>query len=253
MTPESSVRWLTDSLAAAFPLRLFRDEVDSRPARKPVLRRAESEELKRLVYPPGDRIPAPGSTRRWEGEIRLNAAGFGGQGVLYLGETIAAAGMRSGDHVSWLPSYGPEMRGGTAHCHVIVSSDCVGSPIVERATHLVAMNAPSLARFESEVAEGGMILFDSSLIESQPTRSDVSILAVPATKTADGLGSARVANMVLLGALIALTGHPTPDTVIDVIAGEGGKPELLALNRQALAVGVELALAAADETTPWAV
>jgi Pyruvate/2-oxoacid:ferredoxin oxidoreductase gamma subunit len=207
-----------------------------------------------LVRPPATN-PAPGvgSKTGWHGQIRLKAAGFGGQGVLYLGETLAAAGMRSGDYVSWLPSYGPEMRGGTAHCHVTISSGPIGSPIVERPTHLVAMNAPSLARFESEVASGGTILFDSSLIETGPVRTDVDILPVPATQTANALGSARVANMVLLGALLALTGHPTPKTVIEVMDDGTGKAELLALNRQALAAGRELAFSVADEATPWAV
>jgi 2-oxoisovalerate ferredoxin oxidoreductase beta subunit len=251
MSPESSVEWLMKSLTETFPLRVFRDEVDSRPARRPGLRPAEPREIAALVHP----AAAERSARQapsWEGEIRLKAAGFGGQGVLYLGEKLAAAGMEAGDEVSWLPSYGPEMRGGTAHCHVILSSKPIGSPLVEQATHLVAMNAPSLARFESEVAIGGTILFDSSLIESEPARSDVVSIPVPATKIADGLGSAKVANMVLLGALLVTTDHPTPETVEKVLAGHG-KPELAALNRKALAAGAELAMAAAAYDTPWAV
>ena len=114
---------------------------------------------------------------------------------------------------------------------------------------IIANTYPLIA----SAAAGGTVVYDCSLIETPPVRSDVTMLAVPATKTADTLGSVRAANMVLLGALLALTGHPTPETVHAVLAAGGGKPELLALNRQALAAGAELALGAPDESTPWAV
>jgi Pyruvate/2-oxoacid:ferredoxin oxidoreductase gamma subunit len=151
--------------------------------------------------------------------------------------------MREGYQVSWLPSYGPEMRGGTAHCNVILSPTPIGSPLVERATHLVAMNRPSLERFLFEVVRGGEVLYDSSLIDTSPSRKDVTAVPVPATQVADRLGSARVANMVMLGALMARTNHPGLQTVIDLLTEGGGKRELVDLNQKAVKSGAELASA----------
>ncbi len=187
---------------------------------------------------------APGTAaapaERGTSEVRLKIAGFGGQGILYLGEVLATAGMREGYHVSWLPSYGPEMRGGTAHCHVTVSPKMVGSPIVEHATHLIAMNRPSLEKFTRDVNPGGMVIYDSSLIDVEPPRDDVVAVPVAATKAADEIGAARVANIVMLGAFVARMGYPALETVVNAVAEAGGRAELIALNKKALAAGYEL-------------
>jgi len=252
MTPEESVRWMMEAMTPVFPLGVFRDEIGGRLPRHPAPVTISADRVRAAVHPtegghagaaPAPATPHPGCGHpgHLETEIRLKAAGFGGQGILYLGETLAIAGMREGDQVSWLPSYGPEMRGGTAHCNVILSSQPIGSPLVERATHLVAMNRPSLDRFLPEVASGGAILYDSSLIETAPSRKDAIAIPVPATKVADRLGSARVANMVMLGALLARTSHPRLQTVIDLLAEAGGKPELAQLNQKAVTAGIELA------------
>ncbi len=188
---------------------------------------------------------APGSERATS-EVRLKIAGFGGQGILYLGEVLATAGMREGYQVSWLPSYGPEMRGGTAHCHVTLSPKMVGSPLVEHATHLIAMNRPSLEKFTKDVNPGGMIIYDTSLIDIEPPRDDVVAVPIPATKTADDIGATRVANIVMLGAFVTLIGYPAIDTVRAALSEAGGRAELIALNKKALLAGHELGKAATE-------
>ena len=133
-------------------------------------------------------------------------AGFGGQGILSAGRLLAYAGMLENKNVSWLPSYGPEMRGGTANCHVIISDDMVGSPILNRATTLIVMNGPSLEKFESLVEPEGLIITDSSLVEKGPSRTDVEVFQIPATQIASDMGNLTYANIILLGKLLQKTG-----------------------------------------------
>lgn len=133
-------------------------------------------------------------------------AGFGGQGILSAGRLLAYAGMLENKSVSWLPSYGPEMRGGTANCHVIISDEPVGSPILNSATALIVMNGPSLEKFESYVVKGGLIITDSSLTEKGPKRNDVDVFEIPATQIASDMGNLTYANIILLGKLIGKTG-----------------------------------------------
>jgi 2-oxoglutarate ferredoxin oxidoreductase subunit gamma len=130
-------------------------------------------------------------------------AGFGGQGVMVMGQLLTYAGMLEGAHVSWIPSYGPEMRGGTANCSVIISQEPIGSPIVTEATAVVAMNLPSFEKFESSLSSGGILVLNSSLIDRQSKRDDIKTYNVPANEIANSLGDARMANMVALGALNA--------------------------------------------------
>lgn len=133
-------------------------------------------------------------------------AGFGGQGIMFIGQLLAYAGMMEGRKVSWLPSYGPEMRGGTANCCVVISDEEVCSPVVTEPTSLVVMNQPSLDRFEPAVRPGGLLVLNSSLIGRAPRRTDLRVMEVPANRIAGDLGSDRVANMVVLGALVKCTG-----------------------------------------------
>ena len=124
--------------------------------------------------------------------LQMIFAGFGGQGVLLMGQLIAYAGMVMGKEVSWMPSYGPEMRGGSANCAVVISDRPVGSPKVEDATAVIAMNRPSMEQFEKNVVPGGGLLYNSSLIEVKPTRDDIRVVAVPCNDIAQELGNARV-------------------------------------------------------------
>ena len=133
-------------------------------------------------------------------------AGFGGQGIQSAGMLLAYAGMLENKNVSFLPSYGPEMRGGTSNCHVIISDEPVGSPILNSATTLIVMNSPSLDKFENSVVPGGMIITDSSLVNRSPHRSDVEVYEIPASKMASEMGNLTYANIIVLGKLIAKTG-----------------------------------------------
>lgn len=133
-------------------------------------------------------------------------AGFGGQGILSAGRLLAYAGMLENKNVSWLPSYGPEMRGGTANCHVIISDEPVGSPILNSATSLIVMNGPSLDKFENIVVKGGIIITDSFLVNKKTTRTDVEVHEIPATQIASDMGNLTYANIIILGKLLAKTG-----------------------------------------------
>ena len=132
-------------------------------------------------------------------------AGFGGQGILFAGKFLAYSGLLEGKQISWLPSYGPEMRGGTANCSVIISDDPVGSPIVAKPDVLVVMNLPSLDKYESAVVPGGKIFVDSTLIERKVKRDDVDVYYIPATQMAKDMNAATLANMIITGKLIKET------------------------------------------------
>lgn len=129
-------------------------------------------------------------------------SGFGGQGVLFAGQLMAYAALEEGKHVSWIPSYGPEMRGGTAHCVVIVSDEEIGSPIVRNPSAAVVMNLPSLERYEPLVKPGGVLIVNASLVDRGPQRRDIDSVMLPAIEIAEELGDRRLANLVMLGALL---------------------------------------------------
>ena len=149
--------------------------------------------------------------------LELIIAGFGGQGILSCGRLLAYAGMLEDKQVSWLPSYGPEMRGGTANCCVVVSDEPVGSPILNTCDVLIAMNGPSLEKFEGNVVSGGLIIVDSSLVKNKMTRNDVSVFEVPATRLASDRGNLTFANIYLLGKLIKETGIVELETIEEAL------------------------------------
>jgi 2-oxoglutarate ferredoxin oxidoreductase subunit gamma len=170
-------------------------------------------------------------------------AGFGGQGVMSMGQLLTYAGMLEGKNVSWLPSYGPEMRGGTANCNVIISDDEVGSPIVTKASAVIALNRPSLDKFEEAVVPGGLLLINSSLVDRKAERDDVEVVYVPANEIADELGNSRIANSVVLGAYLAKVGEGiSPKSIIEALKKVLGlsKQDLIPLNEEALKRGAEL-------------
>jgi 2-oxoglutarate ferredoxin oxidoreductase subunit gamma len=141
-------------------------------------------------------------------------AGFGGQGVMAMGKILVEAAMEEGKNVSWLPSYGPEMRGGTANCSVIVSDEPIGAPIVTEATAAIVMNRPSLDKFENDVIPGGALLINSSLIDKKATRNDIKVYYIPANDIANELGTDKVANIVMLGAYLKVSGAASVDSNI---------------------------------------
>lgn len=135
-------------------------------------------------------------------QTEIIIAGFGGQGVLFAGQLLAYTGMDQGLEVTWFPSYGPEMRGGTANCTVIIADEEIGAPVVAHPTACIAMNLPSLLKYESEVKPGGVLVVDSSMTDRAVQRTDITTVALPASKLAEQLGHKRMSNMIMLGALI---------------------------------------------------
>ncbi len=167
---------------------------------------------------------------------KLIIAGFGGQGVLLIGQMIAYAGMIEGKEVTWMPAYGPEMRGGTANCTVIVSDKEISSPIVTEATAIVAMNTPSLHKFEPLVKPGEKLFINSSLITDKASRQDVEVFYVDANEIAVELKNDKVSNMVVLGAIVQKTGVVQMESIEKVMEKlfTGNKAKLLPLNKKAL-------------------
>ena len=166
-------------------------------------------------------------------------AGFGGQGVLLMGQLLAAAGMKEGKNTSWIPSYGPEMRGGTANCSVMLSEEEIDSPLVTRPTSLIVMNRPSLEKFEDAVVPGGSIFVNSSMIDIKVNRTDVNAYYVPCTEIATELGNPKVSNMIMLGAYIGKSHCVDIETVLEALLEKLGerKAKLIPLNREALKRG----------------
>jgi 2-oxoisovalerate ferredoxin oxidoreductase beta subunit len=258
MTPTEACDWLRDHLVPRFPLGVIKDEsatrdgwtrrrhevaLDDVPALLGLRQGAREEPVRRREMcdvPPQHRNP------------RIRIAGFGGQGVLFLGKLLAEVGMAEGFHVSWLPSYGPEMRGGTANCHVNISTEPVGSPLVSHPTVLIAFNRPSLEKFVAEVATGGLVIYDSSIVDAPPRRDDVEVVPVPIARLAADIGSSRVANMVALGAFVGITGLLGREGVVAALEGMPKYTALLPANLRAFDTGAE-AVGGGPVETPWGV
>ncbi|HLK68055.1 MAG TPA: 2-oxoacid:acceptor oxidoreductase family protein [Bryobacteraceae bacterium] len=206
MNPLEAQTFVREEMAAIFGVANYRDRtkeatVKPEPAAPPSL-----EDLPRLLglsNGASDAAFAPVPPR--ELDLRIKVAGFGGQGVLMLGEVLAEAGLESGYEVSWLPSYGPEMRSGTSNCHVRLSNHTIDSPLVSRPNVLLALNEPSLRKFLPSVEAGGVVLYNGSEIPQDCSRPDVRVMAKPFTQLADEMGSAKVGNVLMLGALLEAT------------------------------------------------
>ena len=169
-------------------------------------------------------------------------SGFGGQGALFAGQLLAYAALDSGLEVTWIPSYGPEMRGGTANCTVVIADEPIGSPLARHPRTVVALNLPSFEKYESLVKPGGLLVYNESLIPARPSREDIRYIAIPANDIADELGNVRMANVVLLGAYFAATGTMPLETVeaaLDAHLGERQR-KYLGANKAALRRGAAL-------------
>jgi 2-oxoisovalerate ferredoxin oxidoreductase beta subunit len=242
LDPVNCMKWIKDNMLPYFPLKVFKDETKTRQPKTAAptssfapeqvrevlgITTAHAEETARIETPENYRNP------------RLKIAGFGGQGILLLGEILAEAGMEYGYNVSWLPSYGPEMRGGTANCHVMISERKIGAPVVLQSDVLIAMNKPSLYHFEPDVRPNGVIIYNTSLIDTPPTRKDVEVVGLPATEMADKLGNTRVANMVTAGAYVAYTRILPLEALLNVLPAAIKKTSLIPLNEQAIQEGAK--------------
>jgi 2-oxoisovalerate ferredoxin oxidoreductase beta subunit len=233
MEPTAARRWVGETLTKQFPLGVFRD-------RKPEFTSVEvpQKSVAELLDITGERATEDGrhARRRHTSAKTIKIAGFGGQGVLLLGQLIAEMGMREQMEVSWLPSYGPEMRSGSAHCHVTLSHQRIGAPLVSQPEVLVAMNEPSLRKFGPTVKPGGVLLYNARSLPEGLSFEGITVACVPATEIADQIGSAKVANVVMMGALLEATDCLPFTTALDVLSGVKN-PKLAAMNQQALQAG----------------
>jgi 2-oxoglutarate ferredoxin oxidoreductase subunit gamma len=176
-------------------------------------------------------------------QTEIIISGFGGQGALFAGQILAYTAMDEGRHVTWIPSYGPEMRGGTANCTVIISDDDIGSPLVHYPTAAIAMNLPSLDKYEPLIAPGGVLIVNSSLTNRAANRRDIRVISFPANAIAEELGNTRLANLIMAGAVLSATRVLTIESVEKAL--EVHLPQrhqkLLEANRQALRRGAAVA------------
>ncbi len=168
-------------------------------------------------------------------------SGFGGQGILFTGKFLAYKGLLEGKNVSWLPSYGPEMRGGTASCSVIISDEEVGSPIISCPDVLIAMNLPSFEKFVPTVRPGGIVIADSSLIETKTERTDIDVHYIPSTALASDMGRQSLANMIILGKLLAVMDDFNTEEIKTVLSKviPPKKADMLEINMKAMTIGAE--------------
>jgi len=167
-------------------------------------------------------------------------AGFGGQGLMFIGKLLAYSAMRAGKHVTWIPSYGPEMRGGTANCTVVISDEEVGSPVITSPQALIVMNNPSLEAFEPRLQPQGILFLNSSLVTRQVTRKDIEVISIPADDIAAEVGEKRAANMVILGAYVARTKVVSKGSIMEGLKEFfGKKTQFLDVNVKAFEKGME--------------
>ena len=245
MDAVESQNWIRDSMVPVFPLGTLRDrgaeaEAISRPT--PVLDPARVREA--LEMDAGG--PAGFAKRKVEpryADPSIRIAGFGGQGILSTGVALATIGMEYGYNVSWLPSYGPEMRGGTANCSVIIQEGLIGAAEASHPSVVIAMNRPSLEKFESILKPGGALIYNSTLIEIEPGRGDVEIWPVPITGMADELGSTRIQSMVAVGAFAAVTGIFGLDDLLSLMPKLFPGSSLVELNQKAVRAGFDYVVA----------
>ena len=259
MQPVEAQHWVRDVMEKTFPLGVLRDrtkEAQPRPAPVPppalreipqLLGLAEGQRLVKderqvlnLAGNGGALRNAGAKARAANVDLEIRIAGFGGQGVLLLGEVLAEAGLESGLEVSWLPSYGPEMRSGTSNCHVRLASQSIDSPLVSAPGILVAMNEPSLRKFDRSVRPDGWVIYNGQEFPADCARPDVNVVALPFTQIAHELGDARASNMIMLGALLEIAGV-LPDASVDAALRRLVRnPRWIELDGRALARGREL-------------
>ncbi len=228
--------WVAEKMVPAFPLNVFRDRKPGPlPGGGPEPRSvAEVLEIEARTADDSSKIQHASHSFQ---TLTVKVAGSGGQGALLLGQLLTEMGLREGLEVSWLPSYGPEMRSGSAHCHVCLSKERIGSPLISHPDVLIAMNEISLRKFSPQVAPHGLILYNHEQLPEHFAPPEARIVCIPASEIADKLGSTKAANMVLLGALLEETGCLGADTALRVLDEKVKKIELRNTNREALEAG----------------
>jgi 2-oxoisovalerate ferredoxin oxidoreductase beta subunit len=234
--PVEARKWVAESMIPQFPLNVFRDKKPEAVVNAVVPQRP-IEEVLEIVSKDGGKSAEPPKHEHHFKQFQIKIAGFGGQGVLLLGQLLTEMGMREGLDVSWLPSYGPEMRSGSAHCHVCLSKNRIGSPLISHPDVLIAMNEISLRKFASQVAPGGLILYNAERLPQEFPLPQARVICIPASEMADKLGSTKSTNIVLMGALLEETECLLAATAEGVLETKVRKVELKEVNRRALAAG----------------
>lgn len=239
VTSVEAQQWIKEKMMPYFPVQVFKDTADQVEPQKVVHKEysdREVLEILNLADTGGEKKVADGFIENFP-EQNLKIAGFGGQGVLTAGVMLAASAMEENLQVSWIPSYGPEMRGGTANCSVILSNKRIGSPLTTNPNVLVAMNGPSLDAFEDTVTKDGLIIINSSIVDRKVQRKDVRVLSIPLTEMASNLGLTRVANMVCLGAYLEYTKIFPLSAMINSMKKNLKKKNLIDINIKAIEEG----------------
>jgi 2-oxoacid:acceptor oxidoreductase gamma subunit (pyruvate/2-ketoisovalerate family) len=236
MSPIAAIERLQAEMEPYFPIKVFKDEIETRPSKTLSSANPKDEDIINVLGVNDD-------SRLFEEDKsyieafknqKIRVAGFGGQGVLMAGVTLAQLGMENGLDVTWLPSYGPEMRGGTANCHVVLSNKEVGTPLVESPNVLIAMNSPSLDEFLPQVEKGGLVVVNSSIVEKKVSRDDVKAIYVPMTEIAESLGLRAAANMVAVTAYLTFSGVMKMDQLKKMIETSFKKKELIPKNMEVI-------------------
>ena len=246
LTPVEAQHWVRDVMEKEFPLGVFCDRTKERTETadmRPMTPQPALAELPRILGVAEEDLPegnAAALAQEKAIDLEVRIAGFGGQGVLLLGEVLAEAGLDAGLEVSWLPSYGPEMRSGTSNCHVRLSRQTIDSPLVTSPNVLVAMNEPSLRKFDKSVRAGGRVIYNGQEFPADCAREGVHVLALPFTELADKLGDKRAANMVMLGALLEIAGVLPQASIDDALRRLVKNPRWVQLDERAMARGREL-------------
>jgi len=242
MTPVDAQRWVKETMEKTFPLGVFRDRTKQTQPRLAAKPAPALEELRRILEIESDDAKAGGvvGAVARNVDLRVRVAGFGGQGVLLLGEVLAEAGLDAGLEVSWLPSYGPEMRSGTSNCQVRIASELIDSPLVPVPNILIAMNEPSLRKFYGSVSPGGWVIYNGDAFPEDCKRADVHVLALPFSQMANELGDPRMANIIMLGALLEIAQNLPQASIDAALRRLVKKPKLVELGQHALERGREL-------------
>ncbi|HXZ18624.1 MAG TPA: 2-oxoacid:acceptor oxidoreductase family protein [Candidatus Acidoferrales bacterium] len=236
LDPVVARNWVAEKMVPVFPLNVFRDRKPEPLPNGGPKQRSVAKVLELAAADDDEASPVNHPSHSFQ-TLTVKVAGSGGQGALLLGQLLAEMGLREGLEVSWLPSYGPEMRSGSAHCHVCVSKERIGSPLISHPDVLIAMNEISLRKFAPQVGPHGLILYNREKLPENFVAPEARVVCVPASEIADKLGSTKAANMVLLGALLEETGCLGADTALRVIEQKVKKVELLKTNREALEAG----------------
>jgi 2-oxoisovalerate ferredoxin oxidoreductase beta subunit len=237
--PVEARNWVSDAMVPAFPLSVFRDRKPEIPVGNEPPQHSIADVLGLGNIAESAQAASglrPARAHNFD-RLGMKIAGFGGQGVLLLGQLVMEMGMKEGLEVSWLPSYGPEMRSGSAHCHVCLSKDRIGSPLVSNPDVLVAMNEFSLRKFAPEVARTGIILYNGASLPTDFNQPEAPVLCIPASEIADNSGSAKAANIVMLGAVLEHTNCLASETAMSVLDEKVRKLDLLEIDHRALAAG----------------